>query len=115
MRGIEPRADVGLGHDREAVADAAQIAELARVERVQVVADLLRARLGEAPRKHLQLAGIELAHELGEADLALAAAQGAHGVSEVALGLAQVVGLGVALAGERASAISVAAPWAKGL
>ena len=100
---IQPRPDVGLGEDRQPVAHAGEIALLARGQRVQVGDASPRASAsGRLAGEQLQPRRVEAARRSPRRLTSAAArAQRAHHVAEIALRLAQVVGLGEALAGER--------------
>jgi hypothetical protein len=66
---VEPRSDIRLGEDRQAVAHAGQVGALARGERVEVVMGEFGLAGSEGPAEQLEALGIQLGDQLAETDL----------------------------------------------
>ena len=94
---LQPRAGVGLRQHREAVTHAGEVGALACAERVQVGEGPSRGLLGKVSQELLEAERLEVLDQLREGDLLTGQAQGAYLVTEVALSLTEIVGLGEAL------------------
>ncbi len=100
-RRLQPGSGVGLRQHRQAIPHPGEVGPLTGSERVEVGERGPRVLGGKLTETLLEVRRIEVVDQRGERDLLAREPQRADLVSEVALGLTEVVGLGKALGAER--------------